>query len=74
VEGYTRVLKTLPPFEKVVADLTIKARELSGFGSLTETIEGIQKLRKDSLAICRAATLVLFFYYQFFCLHCYIYI
>ena len=82
VDGYTRVLKTLLPFEKVVADLTIKARELAGlpqththtrarahththththtqgYGSLPETIEGLRALRKDSLAVCRAATQV----------------
>jgi len=56
LKGYDRVLKTLLPFEKVVADLTIKARELAGYGSLPDTIEGLRKLRKDSLAVCRAAT------------------
>jgi len=56
LKGYDKVLGTLSPFEKVVADLTIKARELAGYGSLPETIEGIRNLRKDSLAICRAAT------------------
>ena len=48
MEGYTRVLKTLLPFEKVVADLTIKARELSGFGSLSETIQGMNSEEKKS--------------------------
>ena len=53
LKGYDRVLKTLSPFEKVVADLTIKARELSGYGSLPDTIEGLRQLRKDSLAVFR---------------------
>lgn len=52
LKGYERVLKTLSPFEKVVADLTIKARELAGYGSLPDTIEGLRQLRKDSLAVC----------------------
>ena len=53
LKGYDRVLKTLSPFEKVVADLTIKARELAGYGSLPDTIEGLRQLRKDSLAVFR---------------------
>ena len=56
LKGYDRILKSLSPFEKVVADLTMKARQLSGYGSFQDTIEGLRQLRKDSLAICRAAT------------------
>jgi hypothetical protein len=46
----------MSPFEKVVADLTMRSSELVGFGSLTETIEALRQLRKDSLTVCKAAT------------------
>jgi len=55
LDGYNKVLRRLQPFEKVVADLTIKARELSGYGSLAETLAAVKELRKNSLAICKAA-------------------
>jgi nucleolar GTP-binding protein len=55
LDGYDRVIRRLQPFERVVCDLTVKARELAGYGSLSETLENVRELRKNSLALCKAA-------------------
>ncbi|EKX42084.1 hypothetical protein GUITHDRAFT_46932, partial [Guillardia theta CCMP2712] len=56
LEGYEKILKNLSPFEKVVADLTVKSRELAGYGSLPDTLKGLQELRKDTMEVCKAGT------------------
>eukprot|EP00290_Baffinella_frigidus_P036562 CAMPEP_0180309954 /NCGR_PEP_ID=MMETSP0988-20121125/29408_1 /TAXON_ID=697907 /ORGANISM="non described non described, Strain CCMP2293" /LENGTH=478 /DNA_ID=CAMNT_0022293835 /DNA_START=9 /DNA_END=1445 /DNA_ORIENTATION=- len=55
LDGYDKVLRRLQPFEKVVCDLTVKARELSGYGSLSQTLEKVRELRKNSMELCKAA-------------------
>ena len=51
-------MRKLCPFEKVVVDLTVRSRELAGYGSLEETILAVKELRKTTSSISKAAAQV----------------
>jgi hypothetical protein len=51
-------MRKLCPFEKVVVDLTVRSRELAGYGSLEETILAVKELRKTTTSISKAAAQV----------------
>jgi len=55
LDGFRYVMRRLCPFEQVVVDLTVRSRELAGYGSLTETLELTKELRKRTVAIAKAA-------------------
>ena len=55
LDGYKTAIARLEPFEKVVVDLTVKSRELAGYGSMRETLNAVQVLRKETNLNIKAA-------------------
>jgi len=55
VEGYRRQLRRLHPFEAVVSDLTVRALEKSGKGTLQEILDEVKAVHKEVVSTGKAA-------------------